>query len=267
MRLSPSHLIWLVSDRAEWFAHALAGLTWEADPGQLAIVHRGWSGVTPIGDHMPRLIWWDVARRSDRVRSILSEYASGSYQHISLLCLDGSAGEPGSALAGLAGLGYGRVCVAAGGSPCALGHHARGVLRSPLYLLPPVLRALGGVEGSLARAYAALLCDPAGARTVEGWGRMLGYGGRHAIEELHRRHGMPRPWALLGWLRLLAAVDWAIMAGGEVRPRDVAARFKYSSPKYLNRHARRLSGHGFRELVAIGPGGMLELMAVRLRED
>jgi hypothetical protein len=125
---------------------------------------------------------------------------------------------------------------------------------------------------ALAEACAAVVADPGNVRTVNGWGRSLGYRDRHGIEALFREHGFHRPWLVLSLLRLAAAADWAALQPRGVPLAEVARRFKYGWARDLNRQAREVSGADFRGFQSLDAAGLLAVAeavarAARVRPD
>jgi hypothetical protein len=103
-------------------------------------------------------------------------------------------------------------------------------------------------------------------RTVNGWGRSLGYRDRHGLEALFREYGIPRPWLVLSLLRLAAAADWAAMQPRGVSLVEIARRFKYGSARDLNRQAREVGGAPFRGFQSLDAAGLLAVAEAVARD-
>lgn len=251
--------IWFISERAEWIRHTLSRL-----PNRVCtanIVVHGWRSLSGDPRATPRLLLWDLSDWQSHHQSIMRRYAGRFYSVASVVSIESGARSGEAALSCLIGLGYTRVVVSEPRETSNLPALVSDLLESAVYLLPGVMRSLGAANYRLARAYAAILAEPAVARTVDGWGRALGYSGRHAIEALHREARLSRPWAILSWLRLAGAVDWASSQDRAPSLNAVARRFNYSSGRYLNRHSVSLAGVRFPELLNRRPGGVLALMS------
>jgi hypothetical protein len=247
--------LWLVSDDGEWLAEARAALArWPLTPD---LVCWAWSDLLAGVRVPPRAALWDASRVDRTKSSVLELWASRFLNYCSVARVHPDAASCEAVLEALRDLGYGRVVSERKQWPEVCAQWVLEVFRSPLYLVPLIMLGLGADVPALAQACAAVAANPENVRSVNGWGRSLGYRDRHGIEALFREHGFHRPWVVLSLLRLAAAADWAAMQPRRVSLAEIARRFKYGSPGYLNRQAREITGSAFRGFQSLDAAGLL----------
>lgn len=155
--------IWFISERAEWIRHTLSRL-----PNRVCtanIVVHGWRSLSGDPRATPRLLLWDLSDWQSHHQSIMRRYAGRFYSVASVVSIESGARSGEAALSCLIGLGYTRVVVSEPRETSNLPALVSDLLESAVYLLPGVVRSLGTANYRLARAYAAILAEPAVART------------------------------------------------------------------------------------------------------
>jgi hypothetical protein len=208
---------------------------------------------------------WDLTAAEHA--NYLKMHANRFYQYSSVVYLAVDSEQRESLACRVSELGYRQLVIGNEGNWAASGLAVGKVLGSSAHLVPAVASILAIRTRKLAHSIAIVLEDATAVRTVDGWGRTLGYSDRHAIEALYREEDLPRPWVVLASLRLLAAVDWASRQTPMLNVSQVAGHFKYCSGNYLNTHAERLAGMRFGDLMELGSKATVQLIGERLHAN